>query len=117
MNEPMAMTQTEVAAALRVTPRTLQTWRASGTGPPWRRVGRVILYSRAAVHLWLENRPPAPVAAAEGLEARALLGPPPAPLLEDGDSAELLPEQKHGGRALGRRRRRPPRQSALRNLL
>ena len=57
--------EAETAAILRVHWQTLATMRKRGDGPPFRRVGKLIRYSRAAVLAWLENpRPtsePAPV--------------------------------------------------------
>lgn len=43
------MTEREVAAHWRVTPRTLQRWRDEGTGPGWLRIGGRILYQRDEV--------------------------------------------------------------------
>lgn len=43
------MTTEEVAAHYRTTPSTVRYWRATGYGPPGRRVGRRVLYERAAV--------------------------------------------------------------------
>jgi DNA-binding transcriptional MerR regulator len=44
----------QVAAMLRVAPRTLMRWRRNGGGPPYVRVGsRRLLYSRADVLAWV----------------------------------------------------------------
>jgi len=40
---------TEVAAILRVKPKTLANWRSLGKGPDWRRHGRLIIYERTDV--------------------------------------------------------------------
>ncbi|MFD6699833.1 MULTISPECIES: helix-turn-helix domain-containing protein [unclassified Microbacterium] len=42
----------EAAARLRVSAKTLANWRALGAGPPFRRVGRVILYDREQLDLF-----------------------------------------------------------------
>lgn len=45
----------EVAAILRVTPRTVERWRRRGAGPPYVRLGtRTIRYPRAAVLAFAE---------------------------------------------------------------
>lgn len=46
---PPRMTEKEVAAHWRVTPRTLQRWREEGFGPSWLRIGGRILYTRDEV--------------------------------------------------------------------
>lgn len=43
------LTERELAAHWRVTPRTLQRWRAEGFGPAWLRIGGRILYLRDEV--------------------------------------------------------------------
>jgi hypothetical protein len=49
------LTTADVAAVLRVTPRTVERWRFHGAGPPFVRVGkRTIRYSRAAVLAFAE---------------------------------------------------------------
>lgn len=42
-------TTQEAAAVLRISPITLNTWRKSGHGPAYARVGRKILYSHRAI--------------------------------------------------------------------
>ena len=49
-------TEPELAAELRVNPRTLKRWRIRGDGPPMVRIGRRPYYSRAAVDKWLGQR-------------------------------------------------------------
>jgi hypothetical protein len=51
----------EVAAALRKTRRTLQSWRAQGIGPAWTRNGKEILYHRDAVSEYLKANEHQPV--------------------------------------------------------
>ena len=46
-SEPEYLTTREAAALLRTSTDTLERMRARGDGPPWRRVGRRVLYSRA----------------------------------------------------------------------
>jgi excisionase family DNA binding protein len=50
------LTEAELAALLKVTPRTVKRWRAEGTGPSWIRVGRGIRYRRRDVDAWLERQ-------------------------------------------------------------
>jgi excisionase family DNA binding protein len=47
------MTTEEVAAYLRVPPRTVEAWRYKGTGPPGIRVGKHVRYRRTDVEAWL----------------------------------------------------------------
>jgi DNA-binding transcriptional MerR regulator len=49
------LTEDEAARLLRVAPRSLRRWRAIGTGPPYTRAGRRVLYRRAAVLKWLQD--------------------------------------------------------------
>lgn len=46
------LTQSEVAALLRLSPRTLERHRVSGTGPAYVKLGRRVVYSRDAVEAW-----------------------------------------------------------------
>lgn len=50
------LTTQELAAELKVSPRTIQRWRAEGTGPPTVRAGRGVRYRRRDVNAWLERR-------------------------------------------------------------
>ncbi len=43
----------EVAAQLRVKPQTLASWRASGRGPEFVKIGRGVFYRRADIAAWL----------------------------------------------------------------
>jgi excisionase family DNA binding protein len=50
------LTQDEAAEYLRVSPRTLQRWRTeAGTGPPWHRAGRRVVYRQRDLDAWLEQ--------------------------------------------------------------
>jgi hypothetical protein len=57
MNEDdvQIMTGPQVADLLQVPPRTLEEWRLTHTGPPWRRVGRHVRYVRGEVLGWFEK--------------------------------------------------------------
>jgi predicted DNA-binding transcriptional regulator AlpA len=45
--------ETEVAAILGVSLRTLRRWRANGDGPPWQKLGvKWVRYPRAGVTEW-----------------------------------------------------------------
>jgi len=48
------LTETELAAELRVSRRTLQRWRTEGRGPRWIRVGKAPRYKWGDVQAWLE---------------------------------------------------------------
>ncbi len=50
------LTEAEAARLLRIAPRTLRWWRSKGTGPPYVRLGRRVMYRRAAVLKWLEEK-------------------------------------------------------------
>lgn len=50
----------EVAAFLRVPPKTLYRWRYAGEGPPAYRVGRHLRFRWGDVEAWLEDRGKAP---------------------------------------------------------
>ena len=55
------LTDSETAAELRLTTRTLARWRAERRGPAWLRVGRRVMYRRASIERWLLNREQVPV--------------------------------------------------------
>ncbi len=46
----------ELARELDVTPDTLARWASDGTGPPAVKIGRRVMYRRAAVEKWLEQK-------------------------------------------------------------
>ncbi len=50
------MTETGVAKLCGVHVQTLRRWRRLGTGPPWLRRGRQVVYDRAAVRDWWNDR-------------------------------------------------------------
>jgi excisionase family DNA binding protein len=56
MAEGSLATLGEVAAYLRVPPKTLYQWRYSGLGPPAYRVGRHLRFRWEDVEEWLEER-------------------------------------------------------------
>ena len=49
------MTGQQVAELLQVSPRTLEEWRQTRSGPPWRRMGRHVRYLRREVLAWFEG--------------------------------------------------------------
>lgn len=55
------LTSDAAAEELGVTVRTLQRWAAERTGPARTRVGRKVLYRRAAVEEWLRRAEEMPV--------------------------------------------------------
>jgi excisionase family DNA binding protein len=50
------MTRVELAAELGVSIGTVSRWHTEGTGPPFVKVGKKILYRREAVQHWLVAR-------------------------------------------------------------
>jgi predicted DNA-binding transcriptional regulator AlpA len=46
------LTQSEVAALLRISPRTLERHRLAGTGPAYVKLGRRVVYSRDTIEAW-----------------------------------------------------------------
>ena len=52
------MTGPQVADLLQVSPRTLEEWRQTHSGPPWRRMGRPVRYLRREVLGWFEALDP-----------------------------------------------------------
>lgn len=49
------LTPEQVAALLQVSPRTVEEWRRTRSGPPWRRMGRHVGYLRREVLAWFED--------------------------------------------------------------
>ncbi|TDN92620.1 helix-turn-helix protein [Microbacterium sp. BK668] len=49
------LTGQQVAEMLQVPPRTLEEWRQTHHGPPWRRVGTHVPYSHTEVLAWFEG--------------------------------------------------------------
>ena len=57
---PRLITTVEVARLLRVSPRTLQRWRWTGSGPPYLKIGARVRYTRPAIEAYVraaERRP------------------------------------------------------------
>ena len=48
--------ETEFADRLRVTPRCLQLWRATGKGPPFIKMGKLIRYPESGADAWLASK-------------------------------------------------------------
>lgn len=46
------LTQREVSALLRISPRTLERHRLNGTGPAYIKLGRRVVYRREAIEAW-----------------------------------------------------------------
>jgi predicted DNA-binding transcriptional regulator AlpA len=58
------LTEAEVCALLRITPRTMRNWRRSGEGPPYVRLGGLWLrYEQSAIDAWVAARTFPPVSA------------------------------------------------------
>ncbi len=54
-DEPQIMTGEQVAQLLQVSPRTVEEWRQSRSGPPFRRMGKHVRYLRREVLAWFEG--------------------------------------------------------------
>ena len=39
-----------------LSPRTFEKWRLEGSGPPYRKLGRIVRYDRDDLAAWLETR-------------------------------------------------------------
>ena len=46
----------QAAELIGMSSRTLEKWRVEGTGPPFLKLGRRVLYSRADLEAWLLSR-------------------------------------------------------------
>jgi hypothetical protein len=46
--------ENRAAEHLGVSPRTMQRWRSTGTGPPWFRIGRLAKYRITGLTAWAE---------------------------------------------------------------
>lgn len=56
-HEPELMDEKAAARLLRISHRTLQTWRSSGAGPPYHQLSnRCIRYERSEILRWLTSR-------------------------------------------------------------
>jgi len=49
------LTTDEVAARLRLSPRTVRSWRSEGIGPRYVKLGRAVRYRRSSVDAYLER--------------------------------------------------------------
>jgi hypothetical protein len=56
MNEFLFFTQQEIANALKVSTKTLESMRQKGTGPLFKKFGRRVLYAQADVQAFLDER-------------------------------------------------------------
>ena len=54
-DEPQIMTGEQVAELLQVSPRTIEEWRQTKSGPPFRRMGKHVRYMRREVLTWFEG--------------------------------------------------------------
>ncbi|OUZ07353.1 hypothetical protein BHE97_17165 [Aeromicrobium sp. PE09-221] len=54
-DERQILTAEQVAELLQVSVRTVEEWRRTRTGPPYRKMGRHIRYLRAEVLVWFEE--------------------------------------------------------------
>jgi predicted DNA-binding transcriptional regulator AlpA len=64
----------DAAAVLGVAVGTLADWRCEGKGPPFKRLGRAVVYDLAALNAWMEQRPSFTSTAAAHEAARAQRG-------------------------------------------
>lgn len=53
--EPLIMTGEQVAELLQVSLRTIEEWRQTNSGPPFRHVGRHVRYLRPEVLTWFQD--------------------------------------------------------------
>ena len=49
------LTEDEVSAILKNSPRTLQQWRVAGKGPQFVKIGRGVRYRRNVIEAWLND--------------------------------------------------------------
>jgi len=53
----MLLTQSEAAEYLRISVRTLERWRVTGSGPAWVKCGkRRVLYQQSILEEWIASR-------------------------------------------------------------
>ena len=60
-NLPGFKTEAEKAVELGVETRTLRSWRAQRKGPPWAKIGRIIVYPNDGFEQWLRAQVQQPV--------------------------------------------------------
>ena len=53
---PVILTQDELARLLKVPPRTLEDWRLTRSGPPYRKIGRHVRYELTEVMEWFRRQ-------------------------------------------------------------
>jgi hypothetical protein len=51
----------DAAVGIGKTPRTMQSWRPQGIGPPYVKIGKTVYYERAALLGWLKDQQVVPV--------------------------------------------------------
>jgi hypothetical protein len=58
MSQPQYLTAAEVSAHFqgRISVRTLNNWRSSGGGPPFRKIGGKVLYPASELERWEQSR-------------------------------------------------------------
>jgi DNA-binding transcriptional MerR regulator len=56
VDQPEFLDIQEAAALLRTPPATLRQWRSRGGGPPAARIGKRLLYRRADLIAWVDDR-------------------------------------------------------------
>jgi len=54
--EPAYLRTDEAARLVRLAPNTLKNMRARGGGPPWRKLGKIVVYNRDELIAWVEAR-------------------------------------------------------------
>lgn len=52
----LCLSNAQAAAVLGISPKTLPNWRLEGRSPPFVRVGRRVVYRRADLEQWLNDR-------------------------------------------------------------
>jgi len=58
MTDENVQTDVQIMTGPQVSPRTLEEWRQTHSGPPWRRMGRHVRYLRREVLGWFESLDP-----------------------------------------------------------
>jgi excisionase family DNA binding protein len=65
------LSETEAAQILRISVRTLQSWRVKGNGPRFAHIGRAVRYPRSELERWIEQRTFAHTSAADAAKVLA----------------------------------------------
>jgi predicted DNA-binding transcriptional regulator AlpA len=55
-DQPLFLSAPETAELLRISPVTLSKWRIEGRGPPYRKLGRRVVYERADLIEWTADQ-------------------------------------------------------------